>query len=428
MTGFRAWLLILVPVALIATAAAIVAHVPYRQQTASDAAAVVLTVTAASVGIERAIELFWTAMGLLAGSIWPLNVVGKQTKWLTDSLDKSLKPIYADSALMIEHLQTLKKFGEEEARKAQEDLANLQKLTSDLRTRTNDSARLQTYTRSVVDAVNQIQVKYTDALTAATGELDYLAQAVELSASLAAAEARARARAEKKSEIEAQAAAIAASAAARMTMQNALDDRFATGLRESTSDSKDGKREDAVRAQGVMAEEYVKRNDPAARVGHAVLVAGQAVDSVGSFIATFKDNPGKRLLSLELGALAGLAVAGMLGVDVFRAVLSPDSKADIAFNWPTSIDGIWSWIVTAPFLGVAATGLLLGLGSNPTHEVIGALQQYKIDKKVAGAPTGSVTGGAIMDGDTLADIVGGRALRSGESGRRPIQSARIHFR
>jgi hypothetical protein len=33
-----------------------------------------------------------------------------------------------------------------------------------------------------------------------------------------------------------------------------------------------------------------------------------------------------------------------------------------------------------------------------------------------------------MDGDTLADIVGGRALRSGESDRRPIQSARIHFR
>jgi hypothetical protein len=428
MTGFRTWLLILVPVALIAIVAAIVAHVPYRQQTASDAAAVVLTVSAAAVGIERAIELFWTAMGLLAGSIWPLNVIGKQTRWLTDSLDKSLKPIYADSALVIEHLQTLKKLGTEEARKAHEELANLQKLTSDLRTRTNDSARLQTYTRSVADAVNQIQVKYTDALTAATGELDNLARAVELSASLAAAEARTRARVEKKSEIEAQAAAIAASAAARMTMRNALDDRYATGLRESTSDSKDGKKEDAVRAQQALAEEYVKANDPAARVGHAVLVAGQAVDSVGSFIATFKDNPGKRLLSLELGALAGLAVAGMLGVDLFKAVLSPDSKTDIVFNWPTSIDGIWNWIVTAPFVGVATTGLLLGLGSNPTHEVIGALQQYKIDKKIAGAPTGGVTGGAVPGGDALGQIVGVQAFRSDESVRRPTQSARIHFR
>lgn len=428
MTGFRAWLLILVPVALIAIVAAIVAHVPYRQQTASDAAAVVLTVTAASVGIERAIELFWTAMGLLAGSIWPLNVIGKQTKWLTDSLDTSLKPIYADTALVIEQLQTLKKLGTEEAKKAREDLANLQKLTSDLRTKTNDSARLQTYTRSVADAVNQIQVKYTDALTAATGELDYPAQAVELSASLAAADARARARAEKKSEIEAQAAAVAAAAAARMTTRNALDDRYARGLRESTSDKVDGKKQDAVRDQQVLAEEYVIANDPAARVGHAVLVAGQAVDSVGSFIATFKDNPGKRLLSLELGALAGLAIAGMLGVDLFKAVLSPDSKTDIAFNWPTSIDGIWNWIVTAPFFGVAATGLLLGLGSNPTHEVIGALQQYKIDKKVAGAPRGGVTGGATQGGDVLEEMVGVRALRSGESVRRPTQSARIHFR
>jgi hypothetical protein len=32
-----------------------------------------------------------------------------------------------------------------------------------------------------------------------------------------------------------------------------------------------------------------------------------------------------------------------------------------------------------------------------------------------------------MDGDTVADIVGG-PLRSVESDRRPIQSARIHFR
>jgi hypothetical protein len=428
MTGFRTWLFILVPVALIAIVAAIVAHVPYRQQTASDAAAVVLTVSAASVGIERAIELFWTAMGLLVGSIWPLNVVGKQTRWLTASLDESLKPLYADSALVIEHLQTLKKLGADEARKAQEDLANLQKFTSDLKTRTNDSARLQTYTRSVADAVNQIQVKYTDALTAATGELDYLAKAVELSASLAAAEARAEARAARRSDIEAQAVAVGASAAARMTMRKALDDSYAKGLRESTSDTEEGKKRDAVRAQRLRAEEYVNTHDPAARVGHAVLVAGQAVDSVGSFIATFKDNPGKRLLSLELGALAGLAIAGLLGVDVFKAVLSPDAKTDIAFTWPTSIDGVWNWIVSAPFFGVAATGLLLGLGSNPTHEVIGALQQYKIDKKAAGAPTGSVTGGETVSPDALDGIVGLQAFRSGESVRRPTQSARIHFR
>jgi hypothetical protein len=118
----------------------------------------------------------------------------------------------------------------------------------------------------------------------------------------------------------------------------------------------------------------------------------------------------------------------MLGVDVFKAVLSPDSKTDIVFSWPASIDEIWTWIVTAPFFGVAATGLLLGLGSNPTHEVIGALQQYKIDKKIAGAPTGGVTGGAVPGGDALGQIVGVQAFRSDESVRRPTQSARIHFR
>ena len=67
------------------------------------------------------------------------------------------------------------------------------------------------------------------------------------------AEARAEARAARKSDIEAQAVAVGASAAARMTMRKALDDGYAKGLRESTSDTEEGKKQDAVRAQRLQA-------------------------------------------------------------------------------------------------------------------------------------------------------------------------------
>ena len=43
----------------------------------------ILLVTGASVAIERAIEVLWTLIGNMKGSVWPLNLVSKQVTWLT---------------------------------------------------------------------------------------------------------------------------------------------------------------------------------------------------------------------------------------------------------------------------------------------------------------------------------------------------------
>jgi hypothetical protein len=89
-------------------------------------------------------------------------------------------------------------------------------------------------------------------------------------------------------------------------------------------------------------------------------VANAVIRSAQDFVETFRDNPGRRLISLFVGALLGLVVAGAFGLDVFQAVLqTPHPHA----------------------LNVVLTGLLIGLGSNPTHEVIRAIQEYKNSRK-----------------------------------------------
>ena len=110
MTRWRTIWLIAIPLSLIAIAAVIASHVPYKQASAADAAAVVLTVTAASIAIERGIEFFWTTMGLWKGSVWPLNVLGKKASWLSDSLDDSLKPVYEHGQGVVDELERLGKF------------------------------------------------------------------------------------------------------------------------------------------------------------------------------------------------------------------------------------------------------------------------------------------------------------------------------
>lgn len=100
-------------------------------------------------------------------------------------------------------------------------------------------------------------------------------------------------------------------------------------------------------------------------------LASIGIDSVTDFVASFKDNPGRRLISLYLGALLGLAIAGFLGLDMFRAILDNGAPALQA---------------AAPSqLGVAITGLVMGLGANPTHEVIRVLQEFKTSQKTSNA-------------------------------------------
>lgn len=102
-------------------------------------------------------------------------------------------------------------------------------------------------------------------------------------------------------------------------------------------------------------------------------IAGQAVAGVTNLIATFKDNPGRRLISIYVGSCLGMIVSGLVGLDIFQAVLGTPGVSESSL-----LAGIWRLF---PHLGVALTGVVMGLGSSPTHEVIRALQEVKQSRK-----------------------------------------------
>jgi hypothetical protein len=109
-------------------------------------------------------------------------------------------------------------------------------------------------------------------------------------------------------------------------------------------------------------------------------IANQAITGLADFTASLTDNPGKRLWSLVIGTQIGLIIAGILTLDVFAA--SDTTPAAVAseqlelLGLNVTLPNGW-----VPFVGVALTGLIIGLGSNPTHEVIGFLKEAKKDRR-----------------------------------------------
>jgi hypothetical protein len=94
-------------------------------------------------------------------------------------------------------------------------------------------------------------------------------------------------------------------------------------------------------------------------------------------MGSFKDNPGRRLISLYVGAMAGLAVAGIFGLDLFSAVMAEPS-GEAAASSP---------LTAHPKLNIVLSGIIMGLGASPTHEVIRLVQEYKERQKGGNATT-----------------------------------------
>ena len=126
----------------------------------------------------------------------------------------------------------------------------------------------------------------------------------------------------------------------------------------------------------------------------AAIIATQSVTGLADFVATFKDNPARRLISIYAGAFLGLLVAGFLGLDVFKAAMETAQTS-------TSAGGLF------PYWGVAITGIVMGLGSNPTHEVIRAIQEVKKSRKAGNDPTPSFS--ASGDSGGFLDSASGSA-------------------
>lgn len=108
----------------------------------------------------------------------------------------------------------------------------------------------------------------------------------------------------------------------------------------------------------------------------SVVAAADAVDGLNNLVRSACDDPGRRILSLYAGVIMGLIAAGVLGLDVIHAALGVPTKS-ISLWSVGSIEAWWSAGLAAWPWGMLATGVAIGLGSNPLHELIKGLQQWK---------------------------------------------------
>ncbi|MEM8925763.1 MAG: hypothetical protein AAGD35_19850 [Actinomycetota bacterium] len=111
------------------------------------------------------------------------------------------------------------------------------------------------------------------------------------------------------------------------------------------------------------------------------MVMTEALDVIDAF----QDNPARRLASLTIGSIIGLGVAGATNLNIFTATLTDEAGV---FGGGT---------------GIALTGIILGFGAGPTHEIVKGLQRYKERKD----PSSIIIGRASAPVGGASDVAGG---------------------
>jgi hypothetical protein len=265
MTPTKTNLFIIVAIILFVATFGFVAQysAPLKSGITSSAAALTI-ITASAVGIERALEAFWTYIGLTRGSWWPLGPVREQLDGLISGLDSSFEPFYQEAHATMQKLQQAEEWGQDKLDAAAKDLDEIKKHVDQLRKLPIDNQRVQLITASALRSVDYFSLKYPE----------------------------------------------------------------------------------------------IKEVAGLARFG---------IQGITNFVETFKDNPGRRLISLFAGALVGMIIAGSMGLDVFQAALQTTDSTQTSNLLPN--------------VGIAFTGLLMGFGANPTHEAIRLLQEIKKSRK-----------------------------------------------
>jgi hypothetical protein len=116
-----------------------------------------------------------------------------------------------------------------------------------------------------------------------------------------------------------------------------------------------------AKAASTSAQWFETADVPEAITGAAQRVRYTA-NTLTNFLDTFNDNPARRLISILLGCIIGVIAAWVLGLDALQATLG-----------------------TKPFqnVGTTITGIAMGLGANPTHELIKTLQETKQRRRTA---------------------------------------------
>lgn len=162
--------------------------------------------------------------------------------------------------------------------------------------------------------------------------------------------------------------------------------------------------------------------------------ASDAFSGAQDIVGAFKSNPARKTMSIALGVPLAILASGALGLNMFSAVLGSDVPGYMA-----------------GLAGILATGVVVGLGSNPTHEVIKALQRRKDDATIdvpvassvqvvetevsvgrerptAPAITEHVAGLDSFEADTVRNLVAVRKLMASPAPRRIIRTTYVSDR
>ncbi|HEY0071360.1 MAG TPA: hypothetical protein VGE04_15450 [Chloroflexia bacterium] len=96
-----------------------------------------------------------------------------------------------------------------------------------------------------------------------------------------------------------------------------------------------------------------------------------ALDIVASVLDSAKDNPARRVIGMFIGSAAGIVIAAMFGLDLFWAVLGKET----AFYFGSEPN------LLTLHAGVSISGIIIGLGADPTHQVVRLLEERKKQAK-----------------------------------------------
>ncbi len=109
--------------------------------------------------------------------------------------------------------------------------------------------------------------------------------------------------------------------------------------------------------------------------GQSALAFGdEAVDLLTGVLDSVTSNPARRTIGIFIGAAIGIVIAATFGLDIFFSMLGSET----AFTIVRDANG--SSLVTL-HAGVAISGIIIGLGADPTHQVIRLLEEKKKELK-----------------------------------------------
>lgn len=319
-----------------------------------DPLAVLVVVTTVAVGIERGLEYMWSVVELFAGSFWPFTAIAKHVESLTDQLDSAATPFLVHSLAAVTFLTEKKAIADTELSKLADPLARAAKDLGALKQSASGSQRIASFAAAANDQINAIAANYAAIIDGATKSTANPADRLLLAKAIIAAEA---VTAERKSHPN--------------LSESELKDRAekATALWEETLSDDTDKRDIEVKR--------FLENTQFGRLQYLDEVAGTALSGIGDFLGSFKDNPGRRIVSIQIAVIAGIIIAGLGGISIFAGVQNEGAKDA-------------NMLVDPTITGILMTGLIMGLGSSPTHEIIKVLQENKKRGKGLNAPKGGV--------------------------------------